>query len=129
MVGRVLGDVDRGAAVLATQRQTLEHAEGHQNQRRQNADLGIAREHADQHGCAAHDRNGHEEGVLAADHVTDAAEDHRAERAHGETSAVYGKRRQQLARRVARREEDRRQERRERRVEIEVVPLDDRARR
>ena len=91
VVGRVLGDVDRGAAVLAAEGQALEQPQDHQDGRREDADLRVGRQKADQGGRAAHDRDGQQEGVLAADDVADAAEDHRAERSDGEAGAVTAK--------------------------------------
>jgi hypothetical protein len=42
------------------------------------------RQHADQEGREAHDEDGDEEGVFAADEIADAAENQRAERADEE---------------------------------------------
>ena len=126
-IGRVLGDIDRRAAVLAAERETLEHAQRHEDDRRQDADLRVAGQEADQDGGAAHDRDGQQEGVPC------------------------GRSRRRCGRRRSRRTAERRIRRRRSRarsaagrsgrrgkkigarnggehgVEVEVVPLDDRA--
>jgi hypothetical protein len=68
-----------------------------------------------------------EEGVLAADQITDPAEHERAERPDQEARGVGRERREQRRGVVPLGEEQRREERRERGVEIEVVPLEHRA--
>ena len=75
---------------------------------------------------AAHDADRQQEGDLAARLVADAPEHHGAERTHRKAGAEGGQRAEQLGGGVAR-EEDRRQEGGEHGVEVEVVPLDDRA--
>ena len=125
-IRRVLRDVDRGPAVLAAQGEALEHSQGHQDDRREDADLRVAGQEADEHRRAAHDRNRQQEGDLAAGLVTDTPEHDRAERPNGEPGAERGEGAEHRCRRVAR-EEDRRQERGEHGVQVEVVPLDHRA--
>ena len=100
----MLGDIDRRAAVLAAEREALEEAERHEQDRRGDADLAVVRQQADQEGRAAHDEQRDEEGVLAADQVADAAEDERAEGAGGESRAEGRQRREQRGRRVAARD-------------------------
>ena len=62
---------------------------------REDADLGVRRQDADERGREAHDRDRHEERELAADDVADAAEERRAERADGEPGAERRERREQ----------------------------------
>ncbi len=126
---RVLGDVSRRAAVLATEREALGEAQRHQQDRRPDADLRIGRQHADQRRRQAHDDDRDEEGVLAADQVADAPEQERAQRAHGEAGAEGREAREERRRVVARREEERREEHGEGAVQVEVVPLEDGAER
>ena len=57
-----------------------------------------AGQQADQEGRQAHDQDGDEEGVFAADQVADAAEHQRAERAHQEACGE-GQQREDIARR------------------------------
>src|SRR5262249_17610471 len=68
--------------------------------------------------------DGDEEGVFAADEITDAAEDQRAERPHQEAGGVGRKCRQQRRGVVSGRKEERREEGGERRVEIKIVPFE-----
>ena len=81
---RVLGDVGRRAAVLAAEREALQQAQADEDDRRRDPDRRVRRQDADDDGRDAHDQDGDEEGVLAADEVAEAAEDDRAERAHHE---------------------------------------------
>ena len=68
-----------------------------------------------------------EEGVLAADEVAEPAEDERAERTHEEAGGE-SEQREDVARRFRiGREELRADDRGQRAVQIEVVPLEDRA--
>jgi hypothetical protein len=120
----VLGDVGRGAAVLAAQRQALRQPQDHQQDRRQEADLGVGRQDPDRRGRQTHDHDRDQEGVLAADQIADAPEHQRAERAHQEAGRVADEAAQQRRRRVGLREEQPREERRQRRVQVEVVPLE-----
>ena len=80
-VRRMLGHVGRRTAVLAAQRQALQQAQRDQDDRRGDADGGVAGQEADDEGRHAHDQDGDQEGVLAPDHVAQAAEHDGAERA------------------------------------------------
>ena len=84
MVRRVLGHVDGRAAVFAAYRQALQHAQQHQQDGRGDAYAGVAGQQAHQEGGHAHDQDGGEEGVFAAYHIAQPAEQQRAERAHQE---------------------------------------------
>ncbi|MCY1424299.1 hypothetical protein D9M71_400360 [compost metagenome] len=81
----MLGNISGCATVLAAQRQALKHAQHHQNDRCSNADTGIGRQQANGKGRQAHQHDGDQEGVLASDHVAQAAEHQRAEGPHQET--------------------------------------------
>ncbi|MDT4839744.1 hypothetical protein FQZ97_735410 [compost metagenome] len=87
----MFGDVDRRAAIFTAQGQALEHAQADQDDGRGNADGGVSGQQAHREGGQPHQQDGGEEGVLAPDHVTEAAEHQRAERAHQEAG---GKRHQ-----------------------------------
>jgi hypothetical protein len=86
-VRRVLGHVGGGTAVLAAERQALQHAQRDQDHRRRDADGRVAGQQADDEGRQAHDQNRHQEGVLAPDHVAQAAEHDGAERTHQEAGS------------------------------------------
>ena len=129
VVRRMLRDVGRGAAVLAAEREALHQAQRHHQDRRQPADGCVGRQQADQERRCAHEDDGDEEGVLAADEVADAAEDQRAEGAHEKAGGISGECREQRRRLVARRKEQGGEERRQHRVQVKVVPLEDRAER
>ena len=83
----MLRDIDRRAAVLAAEREALDDADRHEDERRGDADLVVVRQQADQEGRAAHDEQREEEGVLPADQVADPTEGECAERAGGESGA------------------------------------------
>jgi hypothetical protein len=121
---RVFGDVGGRAAILAAQRETLEQPQAHEQDRGQPADGRKRGQQADAEGRAAHHHDGDEEGVFAADEVTDAAEDERAERAHQEAGGVGRKRRQQRRGVISGWKEQRGEEGCQRGVEIEVVPFE-----
>ena len=77
----MLGDIGRGTAILAAQRQALQQPQADQDRGcRDSPILSRGGQEADYEGGKAHDRDGDEEGVLASDQVADAAEDQRAER-------------------------------------------------
>jgi len=78
----------------------------------------------DEEGRQAHDEDGDEEGVLAADDVADAAEHDRAERTHEEAGGESEQREDVTRRRRIGAEELRADDGRERPVEVEVVPLE-----
>ena len=128
-LGRVLGDVGRRAAVLPAERQPLQQSQANQQDRRHPADLLEGRQQPDRERGCAHHRDRHEKGVFPADDVADAPEHQRAERTHEKAGGVGREARQQRGGVVALGEEQRRKERRESGVQVEVVPLEDRAER
>ena len=73
--------------------------------------------------------HGHEEGVLAPDEVADPPEHQRPERPHREPRGERGEREDEAGGLVDAREELRGDDRGEQAVEVEVVPLEDRAER
>ena len=79
---RMLGHVGGGATVFAAQRQALQHAQHDEDDRCGNADTGVGRQQPDAEGGNAHQDDGHEEGVLAPDHIAQAAEHQRTEWPH-----------------------------------------------
>ena len=127
VVRRMLGDVDRGAAVFAAEREALRHAQRDEQNRREHAERRVAGKQADRRRRSAHDQQREHEGVLASDEIADAAEHQRAERSHGEAD---GERRQPFQQRdglVRLGVEHARDHRGETAKDVEVVPLDDRA--
>lgn len=95
----MLGDIGRSTAILTAERQALQHAQRDQDDRSGDADRGGTGQQADEEGRQAHDQDGDEEGVFAADEVADAAEDERAERAHQEAGSE-SKQREDVTRRL-----------------------------
>src|SRR4029079_4821204 len=85
LVRAVLRDVDRRAAVLAPQGETLGETKENEDDRGEDPDLGIRREDADGGGREAHDRDGQEERELPAREVPDAAEERCSEGPDRET--------------------------------------------
>ena len=84
-VRHVLGDIDGGAAVFAAERQSLQHADHEQGDRRGNADGGVRRQEADERRRAAHDQQRDRKRIFAPDEIADAPEEQRAERPDDET--------------------------------------------
>jgi len=79
VVGCVLRDVDRGAAVLAAESEALKKTQRHQNDRREDTDLGVRRQKADEDSGETHDRDRDEERVFATDDVPERSKEDRTE--------------------------------------------------
>src|SRR5687767_389649 len=123
----MLGDVDRRAAVLAAESEALRESKNHEDERSEDPYLLIRRQDADHERRATHDQQRDEERVLPADEISDAAEDDRAERTHGETSRKCAEGVKEAGGRVVLRKEESRHDCRETSENVEVVPLDHRA--
>ncbi|MCY1177095.1 hypothetical protein D9M73_173910 [compost metagenome] len=80
----MFGHVGGCAAVLTAQRQALQQTQADQDDRRGHAYGRVAGQQAHHGRRDAHDHDGDEEGVLASDHVAQAAEHNGAERPDGE---------------------------------------------
>ena len=80
----MLGHVGGSAAVLTTECQALQQAQDDQDDRSGHADGSIGGQDTDDEGRQAHDQDGDQERVLAADHVAQAAEEDGAERTNNE---------------------------------------------
>ena len=126
---RVLGDVRRGPAVLTAEREALQQSKCDEEDRRGDANRLVRRQAADERGRGAHDDDGDEEGVLAADEVTEPAEHQRTERPHEEPGRESQQREQERGGVVHPREELLGDDGDQRAVEVEVVPLEDGAER
>ena len=121
----VLGGHQDGAAPLAADREALHQAAGQQEERGGDADGGVRRQQADREGRDAHQEERSDEHLLAADPVTEVAEDDAAEGAGDEAERVGAEGQQGRGGGLALGEEQRAEdERRGRAVEEEVVPLD-----
>src|SRR5262249_4902118 len=79
IIRRVLGDVDRGAAILATDRQTLQQSQGDQDNWREPPGGRIGGQKANPSGPPAHDNQRHQKGIFAAHQIADPTEEQRAE--------------------------------------------------
>ena len=124
----VLGDVDRRPAPLAPQRQPLGEAQAQENDRSDDPHLGVGRHQADGEGRHPHQAHGDQEGALAAQTVTDAAEDQRAEGPEGEAGGE-GAEGEDVARRLVQTgEEGLGDDPGQGHEQEEVVPLERRAR-
>ena len=83
-MGCVLGHVSGSTTVLTAQCQALQHAQADQDDGRSHTDGCVVGQEADDESGRTHDQNGDQEGVLATDHVAQAAKHQRAEGAHDE---------------------------------------------
>ncbi len=102
----------------------MDDADHHQQDRRPDAEGGVAGDQADQRGAYAHQAEGDHQHVLAAEAVAQVAEQDAAERAGDEADGEGGEGQQGGHRRVAGVEEDLREnDRGHGRVEVEVIPL------
>ena len=126
VVGAVLGDVDRRAAVLAAEGETLGQAEGDEDDRGEVADLRERRQEANGGRGDAHHGDRHEERELPAGDVADSAEERGPEGADGKAGAECGERAEEGRDVVAGGKELRPEEGGKDAVEVEVVPLDHR---
>jgi hypothetical protein len=121
----VLGDVNRGAAILTAECQALDQPKRDQNDRRGDVPGRIARQQADEEGADAHQGHGDQEGVFAADQIAEATEDQRAERVNCEARCKRQQRENESDIRRHIGEKVFCQEHAERPVDVEVVPFED----
>jgi len=124
-VRRVLGHVGGGATILTAQRQTLQHAQGDQDDRRGHANAGVVGQHTHDEGRQTHDQDGDQEGVFAANHVAQTAKHQRAEGTHDEARGKRQQGKNESGARIQASKELLGDDRGERAVQIEVVPLKD----
>ena len=86
-MGRVLGHIGGSATVFTAQCQALQHAQDDQDDGGGNANGGVIGQQSHDEGGRAHDQNRDQEGVLAANHVTQTAKHQRAKGPHQEASS------------------------------------------
>ena len=130
----MFGHVSGGSAILAAECEALQQAQTDQDDRRRDADGRRVRQQADDKGRQAHDQNGDEEGVFAADDVADAAEHNGAERTDDEARGK-GQQREDVARCLVEHrhfgggidhaEELRADDAGERTEQVEIIPFED----
>ena len=125
LVRDMLGDVGDGAAVLAAQAQTLDHAHAEQQEGGRDADLVECGNEADATGADAHAGERYKKGVLAADAVAQPSKQERPKWTDQEAGGEQRDRAQKRCDRVALFKELDRQNRGQAAENIEVIPLDD----
>jgi len=125
----MFGDISGGAAIFTAEREPLNEAQQHKQDRRRNPDRGIAGQHADEEGRGAHQAHGDQKGVLAPDEIADAPEDERTEWPYGKTRGKGRECENETGGFVDARKKLRRDDRREQAVEVEVIPFEHRAKR
>ena len=123
-IGRMLGHVGGGATVLTAQRQALQQAQRDQNDRGGHADGGVVGQDADDEGRQAHDQDGDQEGVLATDHVAQAAKHQRAKGAHDEACGKSQQREDEGRTRIQATEKLLGNDRGQRSIQVKVIPLE-----
>src|SRR5690606_18034216 len=126
-VRRMLGRVDDRPAVLAAVGKPLDDPQRDQQDRRDDPRGRVGRQQADAEGRQSHHRDRDQERLLATGAIADAAEEQRAERAHGEACGERQEREDEPGRLVHAGEELTRDQRRERAEQDEIVGLEDRA--
>jgi hypothetical protein len=100
-LGGVLQRHRVGAALLAGGRQPLQDPHQHEQDRGGHADGGVGRDQADGEGGDAHQQQGEDQHLLAAEHVAEVADDDRADGAGHVRDAEGGQREQDAGGRLA----------------------------
>src|SRR3954471_10649484 len=125
LLGGVLDRQERPAGPLAADGEALDRAEEDEEDRGEDPDVAVGRQHADRDGRGAHHEERDDEHRLAADAVAEVAEEGAAEGAEEESDAERGEGGERADGRVGVGEEEvAEDERGGRAVEEEVVPLD-----
>src|SRR6185312_430981 len=83
-LGLVLRDINRGAAVLAAQCQSLNQTQGDERDRSEEADGCEARQQSDRRCEGAHDDQGREKRLLSSEPISDPAEEESTDGPHRE---------------------------------------------
>ncbi len=96
LVGGVLGDERRGAAVLTARGEALKHPEEDQQDRGPDADRVVRGDQADRERADGHEDHREREDLLAAELVAHRSEEHAAQRAHEEGHGEGGERGEEL---------------------------------
>ena len=96
----MLGDINDRAAIFTTDGKALQHAHGDQQAGRRKPNLIVVGQQADGEGRKPHDDDGHQEGVLAPDDVTDPAEHNGSQRANNEAGRERQQREDEANRRI-----------------------------
>ncbi len=125
----MFGDIGGGAAIFAAQRQPLNQPQRHQQDRRGDADAGVAGQDADGKGREAHQAHGDEEGVFAPDQIAEPPEHQRAERAHRKPGGKGAERQDEAGGFVDPGEEFGGNDRGEQAVKVEIIPFEHSAKR
>src|SRR6185369_4118442 len=79
-IRHVFGDINSSATILTAERESLEHTNQQQNNRRSESDRRVGGQETDRGGRAAHDQQRHEKRILASDEIADASEEKCTER-------------------------------------------------
>src|SRR5690606_25370874 len=119
----VLCHIGGSTAVLTTERQTLQHAQGNQNHRSCNTNAGVCWQDAHDERGDTHDQDGHQEGVLATNHVTQTAEHQRTKGTNDKACCKCQQRKNEGGACIQTAEELLGNNGCERAVEVEVIPL------
>ena len=115
---------DRPAPFTA-EGETLDHAQNHQHDRREDADLIVGRQQADGKSRDAHRHQREDQHRLAANAVAEVTADHPAQRSHDGADREGRKRQQRTHHRIVRRKEQLAEhDRRGRRVDVKIVEFD-----
>ena len=120
----MLSHIGGRATVLSAQRQALQQAQDDEDDGRCHPDGGVVGQDADNEGRDPHDQNGHQKGVLAPDHVTQAAKEQGPEGADDEAGGKRQQRKDEGRRRIQPGKELPGNDGCQRPVQIEVVPLE-----
>src|SRR3546814_12295894 len=115
--------------VSAAERKPVGKRKDDKKERRYDTGRGIGRQHADARRGDADQRDRDEEGVFAAQPVTQRAEKDRAQRPHAKARAERGEREQKGGSLVLRGEEQLADKHRKRAVDEKIVPFENSAQR
>src|SRR5205085_2422377 len=120
----VLGNVDCGPAILATQSQSLQHADDNESDRRKYASFRISRHQADKESAATHEDERNQKCIFASHQVADSSKEKRSKGTHDKANRKSGQIRDVGECVISRREEFQGQNCCKTSKDIEVVPLD-----
>src|SRR6516165_12073207 len=121
----MLGDVGNGASVRAAEAKPLKHAQAKQDDRCTQADVLEGRDETDRAGAERHADERQDEGVFAADAISQPAEYECPQRTDQKSGGEQRNRAEQRRHGVALFEEFYRENRGQAPENVEVIPLDD----
>ena len=126
---RVLGNIGGRAAIFAAQGKALNHAHGHQQNRRPNACRFIRRQQTNRKSRKPHHHQRDDESITTAEQIADAAKHQRAKRTHDKARRENQQRHDHAGGGVQPGQELRGEDTRHQTVKVKIVPFKHRTQR